>query len=111
MGARFLSNPHFHMEIVKIDGYYKAFCQNRWVQLDISQNRWVQLHPLTRSKEGPVKCMWIRITLSIFSKNVLTQTRSIRISLSKIPFLNTERICGFSIILLVPTNRYKYKIM
>ena len=54
MGARFLSNPHFHMEIVKIDGYYKAFCQNRWVQLDISQNRWVQLHPLTRSNEGPV---------------------------------------------------------
>ena len=54
MGARFLSNPHFHMEIVKIDGYYKAFCQNRWVQLDISQNRWVQLHPLTHSNEGPV---------------------------------------------------------
>ena len=53
MGARFLSNPHFHMEIVKIDGYYKAFCQNRWVQLDISQNRWVQLHPLTCSSEGP----------------------------------------------------------
>ena len=41
------------MEIVKIDGYYKAFCQNRWVQLEISQNRWVQLHPLTHSNEGP----------------------------------------------------------
>ena len=41
------------MEIVKIDGYYKAFCQNRWVQLELSQNRWVQLHPLTRSNEGP----------------------------------------------------------
>ena len=52
MGARFLSNPHFRMAIVKISGYYKAFCQNRWVQLDISQNRWVQLHPLTRSNEG-----------------------------------------------------------
>ena len=28
MGAIFLCNPHFHMKIVKIDGYYKAFCQN-----------------------------------------------------------------------------------
>ena len=55
MGARFLSNPHFRMEIAKIDGYYNAFCQNRWVQLEISQNRWVQLHPLTRSNDGPEK--------------------------------------------------------
>ena len=53
MGAGFLCNPHFHMEIVKIEGYYKAFRQNRWVQFGISQNRWVQLHPLTRSNEGP----------------------------------------------------------
>ena len=41
------------MEIVKIDGYYKAFCQNRWVQFDVSQNRLVQLQPSTHSREGP----------------------------------------------------------
>ena len=43
MGAGSICNPHFHMEIVKIDGYYKAFCQNRWAQL----------YPLTLSNEGP----------------------------------------------------------
>ena len=41
------------MKIVKINGYYKVFSQNRRLQLDFPQNQRVQMHPLTRSNEGP----------------------------------------------------------